>query len=492
MVEKTEVIGREEEKEILNGFFSSNNAEFMAVYGRRRVGKTYLIRKFFGKKSCCFFNSTGIYKESLKHQILAFTKEIGRAFLHGTELKVKSNWFDTFELLTEIIEKQVSKGKKIVLFFDEFPWMVTPRSSLLQVLDHYWNQRWSQNRNIKLIICGSAASWIIANIIHHKGGLHNRLTKTILLEPMNLKESKKLLHSMGIKLNQKQVVQIYMATGGIPYYLSQIPQGLSATQAIEKLAFSKNGLFLDEFDKLYASLFKDVAIYINIIKTIAAKRYGMSQTELFQKLKKTSKGGTIVKKLKELEEASFIISFKPYQNKRKGVYYKVIDEYTLFYFYWIEPIKTTLLKKGLRKGYWDKIRGTSGWKSWAGYAFEALCYKHLHQIAEALELNPAALPSTWQHIPQKGLEDQGAQIDLLFDRDDEAITICEIKYTSSPFAVDKECARKLEQKLSAFEKRTKTSKQLFLALISANGLKETMYSEEMVDEVVTLKDLFAF
>ena len=490
MVKKTEIIGRQQEKEVLELFFKSDLPEFMAIYGRRRVGKTYLVRNFFNKKSCYFFNTTGIHKESIKLQLTEFAKETSRVFFHSAEIKGENNWFDAFELLTQVIKKQVPRRKKIVLFFDEFPWMATPRSRILQALEYYWNHHWSQNNAIKLIICGSAASWIIGNIIHNKGGLHNRLTKTLLLEPMSLKESKSMLHNMGVKLNNQHIAQVYMTTGGIPYYLSQIPQGLSDTQIIEKLAFSKNGLFLNEFENLYASLFNDATTYIAIIKAIASHRYGIHQTELFEKVKKISKGGTIVKKLRELEETGFIMSFKPYHHKKKGIFYKVIDEYTLFYFYWIEPIKATLLKKGIRKGYWDKMKKSGFWYSWAGYAFEALCYKHLNQISVSLDLSPTAFPSTWQYIPKKGSKDQGAQIDLLFDRDDDAITICEIKYMTTPLAIDKEYASKLQRKLLIFKEKTKTQKQLFLAVISAKGLKKTMYSEEMVEVVVTLNDLF--
>lgn len=192
----TQVIGRQKEIEILKNLFQSNTPEFLAIYGRRRVGKTHLVRTFFKNKSCYFFNATGTYKAPLKQQLKEFANELGQLFLHGAEIKGASNWFAAFELLTKMINEQISKRKKIVLFFDEFPWMATPRSKLLQALEYYWNRHWSQNNRIKLIICGSAASWIIGNIINNKGGLHNRLTKTILLEPMNLKESKELLLSL--------------------------------------------------------------------------------------------------------------------------------------------------------------------------------------------------------------------------------------------------------------------------------------------------------
>ena len=482
--------GRQEERLTLEELFNSNKSEFLALYGRRRVGKTFLIRNFVKKKSCCFFNSTGILNEPLARQLIEFTKEISRTFFHGTELKERKNWFDTFELLTDAINKQIPKNKKVILFFDEFPWMATARSRLLQALDYYWNRHWSQDNRIKLIVCGSAASWIIRNIVDNKGGLHNRLTRTILLEPMSLRETKDMLHNMGVKLNNKHISQIYMVTGGVPFYLSHVTPGLSTSQVIEKLAFSKNSLLLTEFDKLYSSLFHDASTYVELVRVIASNRYGIHQEELFNRIKSLSKGGFIVRKLKELEDAGFIICFKPYKHKKKGIYYKVIDEYSLFYFHWIEPIQETLLKKGLRKGYWDKMMKSHSWYSWAGYSFEALCYKHLNLISESLNLSPTAIPNTWRFSPRKGSKEEGAQIDLLFNRDDDAITVCEIKYTNLPFAIDKEYAAKLNKKLKVFRNKTRTQKQLFLGIISANGIKETMYSEEMVDGVVTLKDLF--
>jgi uncharacterized protein len=491
MVSKEQIFGRQEECEILNQLFRSSKPEFLAIYGRRRVGKTHLIRNFFNKKPVYFFYAVGIHNEPIDRQIKEFTKEIGRTFYQGTELKERDNWFDTFELLLETFNRQVPKNKKIVLFFDEFPWMATHRSKLLQALEYYWNRHWSQDKRIKLIICGSAASWIIKNIVNNNGGLHNRLTRTIQLEPMNLMETKQFLDHNGMKLHPQHIVQIYMVTGGIPYYLSHIDSVSSATQIIEKLAFSKNSFLLKEFNNLYSSLFGDDGIYVELVRAIAKKIYGIGQEELFHQVSRFSKGGTIVNKLKELEDAGFILSFKPYKRKKKGIYYRMIDEYSLFYFDWIEPIKETLLTKGMQKGYWQKIQKTPAWYNWAGYSFEAICYKHLVQISKALSLSPTAIPTTWRYSPVKESKETGAQVDLLFDRDDDAITLCEIKYTSQPFDIDKKYAENLKRKIEIFKKITGTRKQIFLAMISANGLKKTMYSEDIVDGgVIILDDLF--
>ncbi len=484
------LVGRQNGLDILEHCFSTKKPEFIAVYGRRRVGKTYLIREFFSKKQgIIFFNATGSKDGTLQEQIAHFTSQLGEAFFGSAKLQQEKNWDGTFKTLTDAI-KNAPKDKKIVLFLDEIPWMATKNSRLLQSLDYYWNQHWSNDPRIKLIICGSSSLWILDKVINNHGGLHNRVTETLRLEPFNLSETKNFLHHAGIKLNHKQITQLYMIMGGIPYYLNKIKKGLSATQMIESLAFRKDNFFIKEFDNLFSSLFERYQDYIDIIKVIAAHRYGIGQDALFQKVSTSAKGSGGLAKLKALEEAGFIMSFKPTYHKKKGIYYKVIDEFTLFYLSWVEPLRETLLKGGMKKGYWDKQQLSSAWKSWTGYAFEAICYKHIFQISDALHLSPTAIPTTWRYIPKKNSNENGAQIDLLFDRDDDAITVCEIKYTDQAFQIDKQYAKKLLSKVDVFKKRTKTEKQLFISMICASGLQPSMYSEEIITNTVVLDDLF--
>lgn len=484
------VVGRESECLTLDDCFNSSKPEFIAIYGRRRVGKTYLVREYFKDKKAIFFNTTGSKDGVISEQISHFTKEIGRVFYNGIPLKQAKNWDETFELLTKAIDA-VPKNNKVILFLDEFPWMATRKSKLLQTLDYYWNQHWSRDKKIKLIICGSSASWIINKVINNKGGLHNRITRpALLIEPLNLLATKQLLSKQGVKLNNRQILQIYMVTGGVPYYLSNIQKGLSATQIIDQLAFRSKSLLINEFENLFSSLFSDHEICEDMIRIISQYQYGIGQEDLFKKIDRNIKGKLGLTKLKEMEEAGFITSFTPLFHKRRGIYYKIIDEYTLFYLKWIEPIKKTLLKKTLPSKYWEKQNNTSSWNSWSGLAFESICYKHVTQISEALNLNASATPSTWRYKPIKGSINEGAQIDLLFDRDDDSITLCEIKYTDTPFVIDKKYAKTLNNKIDIFKKVTKTNKQIFLAMISASGIKDTIYSEEMVDGLVTLDDLF--
>ncbi len=484
----TKIIGRIKERELLSRLLRSDKAEFLALYGRRRVGKTYLIRNFLTEAPCVFFHTTGIQDGSLTEQLDQFIEKLGATFYKGAALAPCKRWMDAFKELTKAIE-QLPKNKKVVLFFDEFPWMATKRSRLLQALDHYWNHYWVHDPRVKLIVCGSSASWIIENILNNKGGLYNRITFSLKLEPFSLAEVKLYLKSQGVYLNHQHILALYMVIGGIPHYLSQIEKGKSTAQCIDELCFQKNGLLFSEFDRLFASLFNESDVYLKLCQTIAKYRYGIGQAQLIKE-SKVSLGGRTVHRLKELEDAGFIMSFIPYGHQEKGIYYKVIDEYTLFYFHWIKPSLSSIRKKDQVSGYWLSKSREPSWKSWTGYAFEAVCYKHISNIRTALNIDPGAEVGSWRHVPQKGNVEAGAQIDLLFDRPDGAITICEIKYNESPFVIDKPYAKNLLNKAEIYKKHSQTKKQIFIALITSGGLKPTMYSEEIVAKSVNLDDLF--
>ncbi len=484
------IIAREREVGALENAFSSQMPEFVTVFGRRRVGKTYLVRNtFLGKKNTAFFYVTGKKRGKIADQIKHFVNEIGPAFF-GRQMNfaVPTSWDDAFRLLTEQIE--ASSHKKIVLFFDEFPWMVTRKSGLLQVLDDYWNHRWSRDPRIKLIVCGSSACWILKHIINDKGGFYNRVTSQIRLQPFTLCQAKMYLKFLKIKLSNKQIGHLYMVLGGIPHYLNQVKPGLSAMQAVEELAFGKRSFLMTEFENLYSILFSSGNGHIELARIIASHPYGIGQEALSDEAEGISSGSGLLSRLKDLTEAGFIERFKPYEHKKKGIFYKMVDEYSIFYFRWIEPIKNTLIAAGMRKGHWEQVQHTPAWHTWAGYAFESMCYKHIPQISQALGLNPTALPYTWRFVPTKGAKERGAQIDLFFDRNDDSITLCEIKYTDAPFAVDKDYAYVLARKARVFKEKTRTPKAIFWALVSASGVKKTLYSEEMISGVASLDDLF--
>ena len=476
------IIGRKKEIKVLNRVYASHEAEFLVVYGRRRVGKTYLIREFFSKKKCKLLHATGIQHSSQKKQLKKFAEAISETFLDNVSLEVPKNWDEAFGIL----HKQLLKCKeKVVVFLDELPWMATRKSGLLEEIDYYWNRNWTKMPNVILVACGSSASWLIKKIINNKGGLHNRVTQSIKLLPFGLSEADDFLKSKNINLNQKHVLSLYMALGGVPYYLKYIERGLTAEQNIQNIFFTKEAPLQGEFSKLFESLFENADAYIELVKLIAKRKEGVGRAELLVDAQLSSGGGRLSKRLQDLQDAGFIDENIPW-GKTQGEYYKLIDEFCLFYLQWVGSQK----RKQFTQDYWLNQSQRPSYYAWSGYAFEAVCMKHIDHIIRALNIKASGQVSAWRFIPRAKLA-EGAQVDLVIDRSDNAITICEIKYTDREYSVEKQYAKNLKQKIEIFKEKTGTKKQIFLAMICANGLRKTAYSEMHVDGgVVTLDDLF--
>lgn len=482
------IIGRQQEKSLLKEIYERSSPDFLAIYGRRRVGKTYLIRNYFSANHGIYFEITGLKDGTLAQQLKLFTEKFSEFFMQGLPLQPPRNWLDAFKLLTTALKK-IPAGKKIVLFFDELPWLAAPKSGFIQALDRYWNTEWSLINNMKLIVCGSAASWMLNQLIHAKGGLHNRLTNVIALRPFSLGETAEYLKSKNINLNQKQILELYMIIGGVPHYLNSVTRGLSAAQNINKLCFQKDGLLFNEFSKLFSSLFNDSEAHYEIIRIIAKAREGLSRDEILQKSTLSKSGGMFKSRLSELEEAGFIASFTPYGKSKKGTYFRIIDEYILFYLKWIEPIANKLNLNTKSTSYWESKAQTQTWKSWSGYAFEAVCLKHIEQIKFALGIQVIASEiGSWRHIPKQ--EEQGAQIDLLIDRADSIINLCEIKYCQGQYTLTKKYANELLRKLTTFQTQERINKTVFITLITPDGAERNAAFEETIVNEITLSDLF--
>lgn len=482
-----QIVGRHAEITALERAFCSDEAEFVAVYGRRRIGKTFLVRSFFEQKKCFLFQLVGIHDASMVVQLNEFTKELENFYRQAdicVQLKQPLSWLDAFEQLTAAVKH--AKGK-VVLFFDEFPWMATKKSQLLQAIDYYWNRYWVDNPAIKLIICGSAASWIIENILNNKGGLHNRVTMRLPMQPFSLRETKAYLASRFINLDNRQVLRLYLCMGGIPFYLKFIKQSLSAVQNINQLFFGVKAALQDEFDNLFSSLFHHSDLHESIVKLLAAKRNGVSRSSIETFI--TLKGGGLTRALNELEQAGFIEAFIPW-GRNRGVFYKLVDEYSLFYLNWVCQSSRARLKGAMGEDFWQASSQSAAWRAWSGYAFEAVCFKHLRQIRKVLKIPDASEASTWHYMPTGTSAESGAQIDLLFDRQDGLMNICEIKYSDKPFRINKVYAESLRKKLEIYQKVTKTPKQLCLSMITVGGLATSTYSQGLVWSVATLDSLF--
>jgi uncharacterized protein len=482
------LIGRQEERAILQNAFDSNEAELIALYGRRRIGKTFLVRHFFPPQTR-FCEMTGLKDGSMKDQLAIFARSFQKTFPQEVPLPPLHNWRYAFELLTAELQK-VPKSKRVVVFFDELSWIATRRSGFLQQLDHFWNTEWSKLHNVKVILCGSAASWMIDKVVHATGGLHNRLTRTIILQPFTLSETKAYLEDRKIRLSLKQILELYLVLGGVPYYLKQIEKGLSAAQNINCICFRKSGALYDEFNRLYASLFQDSTNHEKIIRAIATVRQGISRDQLIQHTGIPS-GTGLNTYLYELEEAGFIASFIPYQKSKKNIYYRVIDEYSYFYLQWIKNAPRGIFSTSDHH-YWEKKAGTPTWKSWAGYAFESICLRHSLAITKALQIEKIPTEvAAWRYIPRRGSKEKGAQIDLLFDRGDGVISICEMKYSEGEFVINKAYAEALRNKIEIFKQRTTgRRKHIFLVMVTTCGVKRNAYCDELITNEVCLEGLF--
>jgi uncharacterized protein len=471
------LIGREIEKKLLQEAFESGSPELIALFGRRRVGKTFLIRQYFQKN--LVFEFVGSRDTKLGGQLENFQKALAQAIGSDKLYRTPSNWPDAFDQLRHYLISKL--GARSVIFLDEFPWLNSHKSGFLSAFDHWWNSWGNKQDNLVVVICGSATSWMIENIVNNRGGLHNRVTRKIRLLPFNLHETEQYLQSRHINLDRYQILQLYMAMGGIPHYLKEVRKGESSNQAIDRICFTKDGLLEGEFNNLYHSLFDDVTRHLAVVRALAKNSAGLTRSEIIDK-SKLSSGGTITGLLDELIESGFVTAWQPYNKKNRDTLYKLGDEFTHFYLKFMER------NQSYGSGVWQSFATSPSWRSWSGVAFERVCLKHIPQLKTALGIAGVYTEeSAWRFLPKKG---KGAQIDLLIDRRDFVVNICDMKYSESEFIVDKAYATELKNKRDVFKRETGIKKSLFLTLITTFGVKTNEYYTSLVQNSLTIDEFF--
>lgn len=448
------------------------------------MGKTYLVREFFDDKIC--FELTGIHKATLREQLENYASALSEATNSLIPLRSPGTWQEAFAQLKVFLSKHKSKGKKVV-FLDELPWLNTPRSGFLKHLEHFWNSYGSKQKDLVLIVCGSAASWMIQHVMNSKGGLHNRVTGHIRLLPFSLTETMEYLKKRKlIKLDQLQVLQLYMALGGVPYYWSLVQQGHSAAQSIDDLLFVREAPLREEYSNLFGSLFDHSAYHESIIQTLSTKKKGIMRNELLRAIKLSS-GGTATSILKELETSGFISSHIPFGKQSNDALYRISDEFILFHLHWIAPLG----RQQTGRGYWTKKQSGPKYSAWSGYSFESICLKHIEQIKHHMRIDMIdSNESPWEYRPAKGSGEEGAQIDLLIDRQDMVINVCEMKFSRSEFTIDASYAKNLRRKMEVFRSQTATRKHLFLTMITTFGLNENTHSNSLDALDINMDALF--
>ena len=466
--------GRKSEQEALKRITGSDEAEFVAVFGRRRVGKTFLIREFFNHKFT--FYHTGMANTGMDMQLHSFNNSLNN---YSTVSYPKSKtWFDSFEQLKHLLYNSRKKGKKVV-FIDEMPWMDTPHSGFLAALEHFWNGWASGQKNILLIVCGSATSWIINKLLNNHGGLHNRVTQKIHLRPFTLSECEAYYQKRNIEMSRHEMVENYMIFGGIPYYLSLMQKQFSMAQNVNYILFAENAALKDEFQNLYASLFRKAENHIKIVEALSSKTKGLTRDEILNATSLPNAGSTN-RILVELELSGFIRRYRGYGKKIRQSLYQLVDFYTLFY---MNFLKNNLFTD---EQYWINFIENARHRAWSGYAFEQVCLAHLPQIRQKLGIS-GVLTNTYSWISND--RENGAQIDLVIERNDKVINLCEMKYASEEFAIDKNLDDNLRHKRAAFKEETKTRKAVHVTMVTTYGLKRNKYWGNVQSEI-TVNDLF--
>lgn len=477
-----DIIGRKKEIEELKRRYHSGRAEFIAVYGRRRVGKTFLIDEVFRENMV--FHHTGLSpydrkrRVSLKDQLQNFYYSLLR---HGMENIVQpKSWMEAFFLLEQFLETS-DNGSRQVVFIDELPWMDTARSGFLTALEAFWNGWGNMRHNLLLVVCGSATSWMLDNIINNKGGLYGRLTGELKLSPFTLRESEDFYRSRGIKMSRYNVAQAYMVMGGIPFYMNFFNPAYSLAQNIDALFFARRAKLADEFERLFNSIFDRADDCMSIIRLLGTRHAGYTRKDIALKTG-LSPNGDLTKMLKALEGSDFIQRYVPFGVSPREEHYKLVDPFCWFWLHF----KTG--KQIRQEDYWQRHLAESDIAAWRGIAFEELCLLHIRQIKDALRIGGVASEESSYIVKGDSLHD-GMQIDLLIERNDDVVNVCEMKFYKSPFAVTKQYAQTLANRLQMLEDK-RPALTFHLTYIGCSELVQNEYAE-MFTSAVSLDDLFA-
>lgn len=476
-MEKNSIIGRKIEIETLARLFKSSKSEFVILYGRRRVGKTFLVNQMFREHFT--FKVTGSAKGGTKRQLANFQAAYNMMAGERSEMtETPANWFDAFQALAKLAAAD-PRAKKVI-FFDELPWFDTYGSEFISALEYFWNSWASDRSDVLLIACGSAASWMINELIHNHGGLHNRITERIPLLPFTLAETEAFLRSKGGVFDRYQIAELYMVMGGIPFYLENIQVHRSIAQNIDRMFFSSHGMLKTEYNDLYRSLFKKPDRHMAVVECLAQKAKGLTRKDIMAGTK-LADGGSLTRTLEELEQSGFIRKYLPFGKNKRDALYQLIDPYTLFYLTFVQDSKAE------GEGIWLSQMDSPRWQAWSGYAFEYLCRYHIDGIKKGLGISGMYTEvSAWR----SQTSEKGTQIDLIIDRKDRVINLCEMKFSTEPYTITKSYAENLRHKVAAFKEESGTTKTLFLTLIAAHGLKQNEYTLRHVQASLDLNALF--
>ena len=470
------IIGRKAEQKELLKAYTSEYSEFVAITGRRRVGKTFLVRETFHYEFA--FQHSGLANQHTRAQLREFRQSLIRCGMK--KCRVPVDWFDAFYLLSELLDRQKA-GKKVV-FIDELPWMDAPRSNFVSAIEHFWNSYASARKDVLLVICGSATSWMINHVFKDHGGLHNRVTYRINLAPFTLHECEQYAQSRHLGMSRYGILEGYMVRGGVPVYWSMLERGRSVAQNVDALFFSRTGKLYYEYNELYKSLFKNPEPYIKVVETLGVKRLGMTREELIRE-GDVSNNGLLTRVLEDLEACGFIRKYDYQGIKHSTAIYQLVDNYTLFYYKFLHN------RAGVDESFWSVNTNTPVRNAWEGLAFERVCFEHVRQIKQALGIAGVSSRIYSWRVKDDPVYGSGTQIDMVIDRADQIVNLCEMKFSATEYAIDKSDDESFRHKVARFSATQKGHKAVHTTLVAPFGIKPNLYRHS-VQHVVTAGDLF--
>lgn len=471
------LIARHRECEELTKCMQSDKSEFVIICGRRRIGKTYLINKFFDGKFD--FKYVGGHNLRTREQLHNFAKALKK--YSRKRMTEFSNWVEAFDALEEYLES-LPNNKKKVIFIDEMPWMDSIRSNFVSALENFWNGWANSQDNIVLVATGSATSWMVDKLIKNRGGLHNRITRRLYLAPFTLKETEEYLKKRRTTWDRYEILQCYMVTGGVPFYLDLIEPRETLARNIDRLCFEEDGALCREFDELYNAVFPTAETYISVVRLLSEHKNGLTRKEIGEG---TGLSGTnLTRIISNLEKCNFIGKRAQFGNNKNESIYRLIDFYSLFYFKFIEK------NLSLDDAWWTHHLDSSGIYAWQGLTFEIICMEHHQQIKNALGISGMATSvSTWRCYPDVKKDLPGAQIDMIIERADRMIHLCEMKFSQKAYNISAEYEKKLRNRMWLFDLKTKNKKPLVHTFITTFGLGEGKH-HSIVHSEVKMDDLF--
>ncbi len=471
------IISRKEEKKDLEYCERSKKSELICVYGRRRVGKTFLVEQTFRDFA---FRAVGLEKGTTKQQLKSFGQ---RLIEYGDDIKqTPENWFEAFSRLDKILSgesiRRSLNGKKIV-FLDEFPWFATKKSDFLVAFEDYWNRRGTQDGDLLFIICGSATSWIIKNVIKNTGNMFQRVTKKICVEPFTLAETELFFKDREFDWSREQIAECQMIFGGLPFFFDLMNTSQSLVKNINRLLFDKDALFGDETKKLLDATLSESPIYEKILSKLAFARYGIKKSELQVEI--AAPNGTYGRAVQDLVDCGYVIEYKKKYEEYNPLYIQLVDPFLLFHYHYLSKEKRI-------DSYEDLIGNIGRYDNWRGTAFEILCLNNTASIKSALGIRGVKTECyPWYNSTDK--KNERVQIDMVIERADKITNLCEIKYTNKPFVIDASYEQELIKKRDIFKEKTGTSQALKVIIISAAGVSGTRYTS-YISDIITLDDIF--